>query len=65
LYAFAVKGRLREFHVVLNFDPTLACIITETKYLEQIGFTVPELARNIALQVVPVTGEQFLLKVLF
>ena len=25
-------------------------ITTETKYIEQLGFTVPELARNVALQ---------------
>jgi len=36
---------------VLNFDPALACVITETKYLEQLGFSIPELATNIALQV--------------
>jgi len=46
---FWCLGRQNEF--VLNFDPTLACIITETKYLEQLGFDIPALARNIALQV--------------
>ncbi|XP_006865538.1 PREDICTED: dynein heavy chain 10, axonemal [Chrysochloris asiatica] len=35
---------------VINFSPTLREIINETKYLEQLGFTVPELARNVALQ---------------
>uniref|UniRef100_A0A2K5RGE7 Dynein axonemal heavy chain 10 n=1 Tax=Cebus imitator TaxID=2715852 RepID=A0A2K5RGE7_CEBIM len=34
----------------INFSPALREIINETKYLEQLGFTVPELARNIALQ---------------
>uniref|UniRef100_A0A2K5DJP1 Dynein axonemal heavy chain 10 n=1 Tax=Aotus nancymaae TaxID=37293 RepID=A0A2K5DJP1_AOTNA len=34
----------------VNFSPALREIINETKYLEQLGFTVPELARNIALQ---------------
>jgi len=48
-------GRHSEFHPVLNFDPALACIITETKYLEQLGFSVPELARNIALQVITIS----------
>uniref|UniRef100_A0A8C9QE97 Dynein axonemal heavy chain 10 n=1 Tax=Spermophilus dauricus TaxID=99837 RepID=A0A8C9QE97_SPEDA len=35
---------------VINFSPALKEIIHETKYLEQLGFPVPELARNIALQ---------------
>ncbi|EDO35852.1 predicted protein [Nematostella vectensis] len=35
---------------VVDFAPELAEIITETKYLEQLGFQVPELARNVALQ---------------
>ncbi|XP_049721902.1 dynein axonemal heavy chain 10 isoform X2 [Elephas maximus indicus] len=35
---------------VINFSPALREIINETKYLEQLGFTVPELARNVALQ---------------
>ncbi|KAH0502213.1 Dynein heavy chain 10, axonemal [Microtus ochrogaster] len=35
---------------VINFPPVLREIINETKYLEQLGFTVPELARNVALQ---------------
>ncbi|XP_033076049.1 dynein heavy chain 10, axonemal [Trachypithecus francoisi] len=34
----------------INFSPALREIINETKYLEQLGFTVPELARNVALQ---------------
>uniref|UniRef100_A0A8D1PEF2 Dynein heavy chain tail domain-containing protein n=1 Tax=Sus scrofa TaxID=9823 RepID=A0A8D1PEF2_PIG len=34
----------------INFSPALREIINETKYLEQLGFPVPELARNIALQ---------------
>ncbi|KAM9193992.1 dynein axonemal heavy chain 10 [Dugong dugon] len=35
---------------VINFSPALREIINEAKYLEQLGFTVPELARNVALQ---------------
>ncbi|XP_021567645.1 dynein heavy chain 10, axonemal [Carlito syrichta] len=35
---------------VINFSPALREIINETKYLEQLGFNVPELARNVALQ---------------
>ena len=41
----------KEIKYVVDFDPVLAEIITETKYMEQLGFSVPELARNIALQV--------------
>ena len=36
---------------VADFAPELGMIISETKYLEQLGFQVPELARNVALQV--------------
>nr|XP_039267660.1 dynein heavy chain 10, axonemal-like [Styela clava] len=35
---------------VVNFAPELQEITTETKYIEQLGFPVPELARNVALQ---------------
>uniref|UniRef100_A0ABI7Z6S1 Dynein axonemal heavy chain 10 n=2 Tax=Felis catus TaxID=9685 RepID=A0ABI7Z6S1_FELCA len=35
---------------VINFSPALREIINEAKYLEQLGFPVPELARNVALQ---------------
>ena len=35
---------------MVDYDPQLAEIITETKYMEQLGFPVPELARNVALQ---------------
>ncbi|XP_075390744.1 dynein axonemal heavy chain 10 [Tenrec ecaudatus] len=35
---------------VINFSPVLREIINETKYMEQLGFVVPELARNVALQ---------------
>uniref|UniRef100_A0A8C9TU55 Dynein axonemal heavy chain 10 n=1 Tax=Scleropages formosus TaxID=113540 RepID=A0A8C9TU55_SCLFO len=35
---------------MVNFAPELKQIISETKYLEQLGYTVPELARNVALQ---------------
>lgn len=35
---------------VADFAPELGMIISETKYLEQLGFQVPELARNVALQ---------------
>ncbi|XP_069880965.1 dynein axonemal heavy chain 10 isoform X1 [Dipodomys merriami] len=35
---------------VINFSPALKEIINETKYMEQLGFSIPELARNVALQ---------------
>ncbi|XP_036382121.1 dynein heavy chain 10, axonemal [Megalops cyprinoides] len=34
----------------VNFAPELKEIISETKYLEQLGYPVPKLARNVALQ---------------
>ncbi|NWT09443.1 DYH10 protein, partial [Vireo altiloquus] len=34
----------------LNFSPEIQDIITETKYMEQLGLPVPELARYVALQ---------------
>ncbi|XP_051831868.1 dynein axonemal heavy chain 10 [Antechinus flavipes] len=37
-------------YFVINFSPALKEIINETKYMEQLGFIVPELARNVALQ---------------
>ena len=36
---------------IVDFAPQLSEIILESKYLEQAGFSVPELARNVALQV--------------
>ena len=35
---------------VVNFASELNEIIQETKYLEQLGYPIPELARNVALQ---------------
>ncbi len=40
-----------EVKYLVDFDPSLVQIVSETKYLEQLGFSVPELARNVALQV--------------
>ncbi|XP_044541337.1 dynein axonemal heavy chain 10 [Gracilinanus agilis] len=37
-------------YFVINFSPALKETINETKYMEQLGFIVPELARNVALQ---------------
>lgn len=36
---------------VVDFSPKLLEIIMESKYLEQAGYSIPELARNVALQV--------------
>ena len=36
---------------MVDFAPELSEIILESKYLEQAGFSIPELARNVALQV--------------
>lgn len=38
------------FEYTLNFSADLTEIILETKYMEQLGFPVPELARSVALQ---------------
>ncbi|XP_062874230.1 dynein axonemal heavy chain 10 [Trichomycterus rosablanca] len=35
---------------VVNFAPELKEIISETKYFEQLGYCVPDMARNVALQ---------------
>ena len=36
--------------LAINFAPELSEIILESKYLEQLGFSIPELARNMSLQ---------------
>ena len=38
------------FEYALNFSADLTEIILETKYMEQLGFPVPKLARSVALQ---------------
>ncbi|NXY70120.1 DYH10 protein, partial [Glareola pratincola] len=35
---------------IVNFSPVLQEIIIETKYMEQLGFPIPEIARYVALQ---------------
>jgi dynein heavy chain len=35
----------------VNFNPDLTTIIRETKYLDQLGFKVPETALSVMLQV--------------
>lgn len=46
---------------VVDFDPKLGEIIAETKYMEMLGYSVPELARNVALQVCCFANVCFLL----
>jgi dynein heavy chain len=38
--------------IVVNFHPDLISIIRETKYLDKLGYTIPETALNITLQVI-------------
>ncbi|KAM9219274.1 dynein axonemal heavy chain 10 [Leptosomus discolor] len=40
----------KSVHFMVNFSPILHEIIIETKYMEQLGFPVPETARYVALQ---------------
>ncbi|NXO55063.1 DYH10 protein, partial [Aramus guarauna] len=40
----------KNIHFIVNFSPMLQEIIIETKYMEQLGFPVPERARYVALQ---------------
>ncbi|NXS52178.1 DYH10 protein, partial [Brachypteracias leptosomus] len=40
----------KSVHFTVNFSPTLREIIIETKYMEKLGFPVPETARYVALQ---------------
>ena len=35
---------------VVNFAPELTQVISEAKYLEKLGFPIPDLARSVALQ---------------
>ncbi|XP_052801261.1 dynein axonemal heavy chain 10-like isoform X3 [Mya arenaria] len=44
------EANVYEVKYLVDFDPQLGEIIAETKYMEQLGFSVPELARNVALQ---------------
>jgi len=40
----------KKVRYVVDFDPEITEIITETKMMENLGFSVPEIARNVALQ---------------
>ncbi|XP_072163343.1 dynein axonemal heavy chain 10-like [Diadema setosum] len=44
------QGLAGDVKYVVDFASDLSEIITETKYMEQLGFSIPELARNVALQ---------------
>lgn len=35
---------------VVNFAPELARAISEAKYLEKLGYSIPDIARSVALQ---------------
>uniref|UniRef100_A0A8B9MLI2 Dynein axonemal heavy chain 10 n=1 Tax=Accipiter nisus TaxID=211598 RepID=A0A8B9MLI2_9AVES len=45
-----ITGGAKNVHFIVNFSPILQEIIIETKYMEQLGFPVPEIARYVALQ---------------
>lgn len=40
----------KKIKYVVDFDPEITEILTETKMMENLGFSVPEIARNVALQ---------------
>ncbi|XP_030358369.1 dynein heavy chain 10, axonemal isoform X4 [Strigops habroptila] len=40
----------KSVHFIVNFSPLIQEIIVETKYMEQLGLPVPEIARYVALQ---------------
>ncbi|XP_066466098.1 dynein axonemal heavy chain 10 [Tiliqua scincoides] len=45
-----VDTREKNSSFTVNFSPKLREAINETKYMEHLGFPVPEIARNVALQ---------------
>lgn len=49
LYA-PVQLRLPSDRVEVNFHPDLVRLIRETRYLDRMGFPIPEIALNVALQ---------------
>lgn len=51
LFLCLISASHPNLQYIADFAPELGLIIMETKYLEQLGFQVPELARNVALQV--------------
>ena len=44
-------GHQKDVKYVVDFDTKINEIVAETKYMEMLGFPVPEIARNVALQV--------------
>jgi hypothetical protein len=52
LFFFNKKiDRTIEVRYLMNYDPRLNEIITESKYIEQLGYPLPDIARTLALQV--------------
>lgn len=49
---------------VVNFDPELLEIACESKHLEQLGYHIPELTRNLALQLDKYLGAQYKLQMM-
>ncbi|XP_014674920.1 PREDICTED: dynein heavy chain 10, axonemal-like [Priapulus caudatus] len=41
---------MNDVNIIVNFSPDQMEIVSEAKHMEQLGFPVPELARNVALQ---------------
>jgi hypothetical protein len=46
-----LKGRSIEIVYALNYNTKINEIITDSKYMEQLGYVLPEKCRNLALQV--------------
>ena len=45
-----ILSKSPEGKIVINFNKSLHSIIRETKYLDAMGFQLPEIALNVALQ---------------
>lgn len=48
----------------MNFDPELLEIACECRNLEQLGYHIPELTRNLALQLDKYVGAQYKLQMM-
>lgn len=46
----SVLSRDEDGNVIVNFSPALAQLIREARYLDRMGFSIPEAALNVALQ---------------
>lgn len=49
---------------LVNFDPELLEIACESRHLEQLGYHIPELTRNLALQLDKYLSAQYKLQVM-